>query len=203
MAWTLLGHSAKVDGNLWIELLVSIGQRGGPEIQEGVERMTERAVIEEVAASKEVECLSTLGPIEEDLATKFIEEAQRFVQVLVSPPSPLIPCAPPSTPTQVVHATRFDIAPTADCSPSAVSASSHSSISSSYTIDDHGSSRRLFIANPDASLSLTSLKLSDGLDDFEASDLEEVLYLAYDHISEATACNTQSDSTKESTSGLE
>ncbi|KAG8874164.1 hypothetical protein FRB97_006112, partial [Tulasnella sp. 331] len=83
--------------------------------------------MEEVAASEEVRRISTFGPIEEGLAIKFIEEAHRLVQVLVSPPSPLFLYAPPFTPTQIVHVITRLIAPTKDRPPSTTLSSSPSS----------------------------------------------------------------------------
>lgn len=224
LAWTALEHNANIDVKLWMELLASIGQCGGPQVQHVVERMTERAVVEEGAACEEVKRISTSGPIEVDLAAKFIEEAQRLVQRnevihtrttctateprdIISPsPSPLILCAPPSTPTQAVHITSPIIASTIARYQATELISSQCSLLSTHSADDDDDtpSRRFFVTNPDASVSQNSLKRSDSLDTSEASVSEEVPSLAYTYSwEEAKTCDTPNHSKKSSMSNLE
>ncbi|KAG8845067.1 hypothetical protein FRB96_002737 [Tulasnella sp. 330] len=209
LAWTHLGHNANVDGRLWIKLLVSIGQFGEPELRRIIEKLTERAVLEEAFACEEVRLISSSSPID-DLAIRFIEEAQKLVQKdihiragaldeygqdFISPPSPSILCAPPSTPIQGVHSVLPITTPSdTGCSRSGRLISSRSSGSSAHTPSDDNHSRRYFVVNPDASLSQISLEPPNSFDGSESPVLEEeVPTLLYNHSPEVMAWDTRSD----------
>lgn len=179
--------------------------------------MSGRAVMEEAFACEEIKLLSTSSPIDDDLATRFIEEAQQLVQKdihvrasaldeydqdSICPPSPSILCAPPSTPIQGVHSVSPITTPSdTGCSRSGRLISSRSSGSFAHTPSEDDHSRRFFVVNPDASLSQASLGPSKSFDGLKIPVLEEeVPSLLYNYPPEAAAWDPRSDSTMASRS---
>ncbi|KAG8995616.1 hypothetical protein FRB93_001120 [Tulasnella sp. JGI-2019a] len=213
LALKALDYNTSVDLKLWAELLTNIGKRGGPEVMRISEMLIKKANVEAAATHKEVQRVSTSDFIKDDLATKFIEEAQAVIQqpkleVLdvtcttgEAQRSILPPMSPSDSipfPVQVATSGWTHSSPTMEdrevIKPASFNSSTLSSVSSVHRSTPE--ERRFFVTNPDASLSLESVKLSYTVDGDDESVSAEVPSLVYQCTLGSATCSTPNDSKK-------